>query len=79
MKRAAVSACANLAEGCARRGPKELSHFAGIALGSLAELDALLLLSKDLQYLDAAGYQRLRARYLEASKTTLGLLRSMRR
>lgn len=48
-------------------------------MGSLAELDALLLLSRDLKCLDLAGYERLRTVYLEASKTTLGLLRSMRR
>jgi len=79
VRRSAVSACANLAEGCARRGSKELMRFAGIALGSLAELDALLLLSRDLKYLDLADYERLRNSYLEASKTTFGLLRSMRR
>jgi four helix bundle protein len=79
LRRAAVSACANLAEGCARKGPRELARFAGIALGSLAELDALLLISRDLDYLTGPAYEELRRCYLEASKTTLGLVRSMRR
>jgi four helix bundle protein len=79
LRRAAVSTCANLAEGWARKGPKELARFAGIALSSLAELDALLLIRRDLKYLTEADYEALRSCYLEASKTTWGLLRSMRR
>jgi four helix bundle protein len=79
LRRAAVSACANLAEGWTRKGRKEMARFAEIALGSLAELDALLLISRDLDYLTEPAHEELRRCYLEASKTTWGLLRSMRR
>ena len=79
LRRAAVSACANIAEGHARKGAREFARFAGMALSSLAELDALLLISRDLTYLTETGYEELRSRYLEASKTTWGLLRAIRR
>jgi four helix bundle protein len=44
LRRAATSVTANIAEGLARRGAREFSHFLSIALGSLAEIDALLAL-----------------------------------
>jgi four helix bundle protein len=39
VRRAAVSIPSNLAEGSARRSPREYGHFLTIALGSLAELE----------------------------------------
>ena len=51
MRRAAVSVPSNLAEGAARTGQKEFSHFLNIAKGSLSKLETQLLLSVDLGYL----------------------------
>ncbi len=45
MRRAAVSIPSNIAEGQARRGPREFIQFIGQAEGSLAELDTQLTLS----------------------------------
>ena len=39
LRRCAVSIPSNLAEGSARRSPREFAHFLTIALGSLAELE----------------------------------------
>ena len=51
IRRAAVSLPCNIAEGAGRKSLKEFINFLSIALGSLAELDTLLLLSKELRYL----------------------------
>ncbi|MCX7794885.1 MAG: four helix bundle protein, partial [Thermodesulfovibrionales bacterium] len=50
LRRAALSIPANIAEGYARKGKKELLQFINIALGSLAETEYLLGFSKRLGY-----------------------------
>ena len=51
IRRAAVSVPVNIAEGSARKGKKEFIHFLHISLGSLTELDTLVLLSRDLKFI----------------------------
>ena len=51
IRRAAVSIPSNIAEGCTRYSDKEVSHFIDIAIGSLAELETQLLISKNLGYI----------------------------
>lgn len=50
LRRAAVSVPTNIAEGSKRRQPRDFAHFLNIAEGSLAEVEYLLILSKDLGY-----------------------------
>jgi four helix bundle protein len=38
MRRAAISICSNLSEGCSRNSTSEYKHFVGIAKGSASEL-----------------------------------------
>ncbi len=50
MRRAAVSIGSNIAEGCGRRGDKELMGYLHIALGSASELEFQCELTIDLGY-----------------------------
>ncbi len=56
IRRAAVSVSANIAEGAKRRHPADFARFLNVAEGSIAEVECLTLLAKDLKYLsdDAA-------------------------
>ena len=53
-RRAAVSIPANIAEGFKRRGKADKARFYNIAQGSLEECRYYLILSKDLEYGEAA-------------------------
>ena len=52
IRRSAISVPSNIAEGCARFSDKETYNFVSIALGSLAEMETQLILSKQLGYLE---------------------------
>jgi len=52
MRRSAVSIPSNIAEGAARESRKEFIRFLYIALGSVAELETQMLLSRDLEFTD---------------------------
>ena len=58
MRRAAVSVPANIAEGAARSGTKELLRFLGIAAASLSELDTHVEIAKRLGYLNDDALHR---------------------
>lgn len=52
MRRSAVSIASNIAEGAARKGDKELSHFINIAIGSLSELETQYLIAMRLEFIE---------------------------
>ena len=72
MRRAAISAPSNIAEGSARRGTKELLYFLGIATGSLAELDTQLDLALRLKF--CTEITSIQSRLDEVSALTLALM-----
>ncbi len=59
MRRAAVSIASNIAEGHARNTTGEYLQFIGHAMGSLAELETQVVLSKRLHFMDASTEQSL--------------------
>lgn len=77
LRRAAVSVPANIAEGFARNGSKELLYFLGIASGSLSELDTLIELSGRLDYIRQT--EEIQGKVDEVSGLVMGLAASIRR
>jgi four helix bundle protein len=55
MRRAAVSIPANTAEGFRRRHAKEFKQFLNIAISSAAELETLIIIARELHYLNDEG------------------------
>ena len=77
-RRAAHSAAANIAEGCAKKGPLEFGRYLDISLGSLSELSYTLLLAKDLKVLPEAEWRRLDDLHRRAGGMTWLLYKSLR-
>ena len=79
IRRAAVSAATNIAEGSAKRGPAEFARFLDIAVGSLNEVSYLLRLAHDLALLSPDAHSRLEAIRDEAGILTWRLFQAIRR
>lgn len=58
-RRAAFSVAANIAEGSAKRGDRELRRYLDISLGSLSELAYTLRLARDLEILSTDEWEML--------------------
>lgn len=68
VQRAAVSIPANIAEGCGKDSDAELKRYFSIAMGSSSELEYLLLLARDLGYLQVSAYQSIQNDLVETRK-----------
>lgn len=62
MRRAAVSIASNIAEGSGRSSRKDFAHFITISLGSLHELESLVYVSKNLDYISDGDFQMMHAK-----------------
>ena len=77
IRRAALSAPTNIAEGSAKRGPAEFRRFLDYSLGSLSELAYLLRFAHDTQFLTDEAWARLQQMRDKAAILTWRLARSM--
>ena len=76
IRRAAISIPSNIAEGAARSSHKEFVQFLYISLGSLAELETQMLLSKDLGFIDNVEVEQ----EIESTrKMLLGLIKHLKK
>jgi four helix bundle protein len=76
MRRACVSISSNIAEGFARKGKKEKLQFYFMSKGSLTELQNLLLVAKDVGYLDQVKFKEIAENTVTVHKLINGLIRS---
>jgi four helix bundle protein len=75
IRRAALSVPANIAEGAAKLGPRELRRYLDVSLGSLSELSYLLLFGRDRHLIETAEWERLDTLRNQAGKMIWGLYR----
>ena len=75
MRRSAVSVPSNMAEGFMRRHNKEYRQFLYIALGSLAELETQIIISKELNFITTDHYTGTLSAIDELNKMTTGLIK----
>jgi four helix bundle protein len=79
LRRAALSAPTNIAEGAAKRGNREFRRFLDIALGSLSEVSYLLRFSRDRELLTAECWLELETLRNRSGQLTWRLYRSISR
>jgi four helix bundle protein len=78
IRRASASIATNIAEGCGRNTDNELARFLEIAMGSASELEYLLQLSNDLNFLDKAKSDELDTAVIEIKKMLTSFIRNIR-
>ena len=76
LRRASVSITSNISEGFYRRTSVDKSHFYYISLGSLAEIQNQLIISRDLNYINNELFQILGKKSVEIHKLINGLIKS---
>jgi four helix bundle protein len=77
LRRASVSIPANIAEGAGRIHEKEFIHFLSISLGSLAELETLILICANLSYISNDCFIKLDSEITSIRKMLIGLTKSI--
>lgn len=75
IRRCSISIPSNIAEGAARNSNKEFIQFLYIALGSCAEIDTQLIISKELGYITSGEYEKLSKSIEKIKSKILGLIR----
>jgi four helix bundle protein len=68
IRRAAVSVPTNIAEGSKRQGYQDYSRFLNIAEGSLVETEYLIMLCRDLHFVEDAAVAGILAEISEIAK-----------
>jgi four helix bundle protein len=79
LRRAAVSAPSNIAEGAAGRTRQQFSNFLSNAIGSLNEIDTQLELALRLGYVTKTDYDRVHQSLDECLALTYGLRKAVNR
>ncbi|MGE0089306.1 MAG: four helix bundle protein [Bacteroidales bacterium] len=78
IRRASISIPANIAEGAGRNTDNDFGRFLDIANGSSFELETLLILSVDLDYLSESSYLIILNEIEEIQKMIYGLRNKMK-
>jgi four helix bundle protein len=77
LRRASYSVPINIAEGSARKGSRDYRRFLDTASASLAEVETIIGIARELGYIAPADYERLVGTASEAGKTLYGLRRKI--
>lgn len=79
IRRASISVSSNIVEGSQRGSDKEFIRFLRMARGSLAEVQAQLLIARDLGYIKTEVFKMMADNAVEINKLLNGLLKGVSR
>jgi four helix bundle protein len=77
LRRSATTLATRIAEACGRDTSSEFAADLRRSTAASNELEYLLLLAKDLEYLNSEAYEQLTADVIEVRKMIYGLLRKL--
>ena len=77
LNRAVVSIPSNIAEGWGRESSKNYLQFLRISRGSLMEVETLIIISKNLNYINEDSFKKLSEQLEEVSKILQGLIKGV--
>ena len=77
IRRASASIPTNIAEGCGRGGNREFAQFLRIAMGSASEVEYLLILVRDLDYVSPDRSTELESSLLEIKRMLNALIQKV--
>ena len=77
LNRAVVSIPSNIAEGWGRESSKNYLQFLRISRGSLMEVETLIIISKNLNYINEANFRLLSDKLEEVGKILQGLIKGV--
>lgn len=77
INRAVISVPANIAEGWGRESAKNYLQFLRISRGSLMELETLMIISRNLNYINEQNYLEVNKQIDEVGKILHGLIKSV--
>jgi len=78
IRRACVSIPTNIAEGCVRSSDADFSRFLYIALGSTSELEYLMMLAKDLNFIKSELNTELNNEINEIKKMLISMIQKLK-
>lgn len=78
LRRAAVSIPTNFAEGAAKGSNADFGRFLQIAFGSASEVEYLILLSFELNFLQDDNYKQLNNQTVEVKKMLSGFIKKLK-
>lgn len=79
LRRASSSIPTNIAEGCGRGSDKDFAKFVQIAIGSASESEYLILLSKELGYINNEDFNDLNEKICEIKRMLTSLNKNLRK
>ena len=77
MRRAASSIPTNIAEGCGKSSDKDFARFLNISFGSASELEYLLILSRDLEYISVNHFEKITGELISIKKQLYHLINKL--
>lgn len=78
IRRAATSVPTNISEGCGRGSDADFKRFLQMAFGSASEIEYLIILCRDLKYINKEQYDALHSKVEEVKKMLASLIVKLR-